>query len=173
VNPGMGMPVHSRVQSMAGMSMWGAGSAYDGGGGGMNYAQPPLGMSPAMGMGMGMGMGMPQAPGMYGNPFDSPASEHASLRPPTFFPVDNGMMVTGAPRNSIMSGLGGGMGQQGRMSTYSLVTTANPLVGGGGGVGGGAGGGMGLVPNGDPRPSDEEILSVLRRYLAQQDLMSV
>jgi chitin synthase len=142
-----GLLAQSRVPSMAGMSMWGGGSVYDGG---MGYNQP-------------MNMPPPHA-GMYGNPFDSPASEHASLRPHTLFPPSGLGMGMGAPRNSVMSGLGGYGMPQTRMSSYSLATTANPL---------GGGPPLPLIPNGDPKPSDEEVMSVLQRYLAQQDLMSV
>jgi chitin synthase len=72
----------------------------------------------------------------------------------------------GAPRNTVMSNLagmanGGGMPNP-RMSTFSLATTANPLQGS-----------VPLEPSEDPSPEDGEVLSVLRRYLAQQDLMSV
>ena len=49
-----------------------------------------------------------------------------------------------------------------RMSTFSLATTANPLQTS-----------APLEPSEDPSPEDGEVLSVLRRYLAQQDLMSV
>jgi hypothetical protein len=49
-----------------------------------------------------------------------------------------------------------------RMSSYSLATTANPLQAA-----------IPLQPSEDAEPSDAEVLGVLRRYLAQQDLMSV
>ena len=134
----------SRVQSMAGMSMWGSGSNYD------------------------PGMIRPMMTGPYhhgGQSFDSPMSEHMSLRPPTLYPpyVHPAMMGLGAPMNS-MSGLAGygNLDVQDRMSTFSLATTANPLASA-----------APLMPNGDPNPSDEEVLSVLRRYLASEDLMSV
>jgi chitin synthase len=66
----------------------------------------------------------------------------------------------GAPRNTVMSGLAGMANP--RMSSYSLATTANPLQAA-----------IPLEPTDDPEPSDTEVLGVLRRYLAQQDLMSV
>lgn len=125
------------------------------------------------------------------NPFDSPGapgSEIGSLRPPTFYPpyassplgmnmgmplmppqpphpgMGGGMMGMGAPRNTVFSNLGGMAAPPGlptRMSTFSLATTANPL------------GAAPLLPNETANPGDEEVLSVLRRYLASQDLMSV
>jgi hypothetical protein len=60
-----------------------------------------------------------------------------------------------------MAGPGPGMPNP-RMSTFSLATTANPL--------------QNVAPpepSDDPEPSDAEVLTVLRKYLAQQDLMSV
>jgi chitin synthase len=106
----------------------------------------------------------PQQPGM--NPFDSPQSERGhSFYPPQQQPHHPGM---GAPRNTVMSNLAGMAGPTGggmpnpRMSTFSLATTANPLQAS-----------APLEPNDDPAPEDGEVLSVLRRYLAQQDLMSV
>ncbi len=139
---GLGAP-HSRVQSMAGMSMWGTGSNYDPG----QAFIPPKMPSP-------------------GNPFDSPMSEHASLRPPTFcspYPQP-GLLGMGAPRNTVMSALGGygNVGVQNRMSTYSLATTANPL-----------GNAAPPAPSENSNPSDEEVTGILRRYLTSQDLMSV
>jgi len=61
-----------------------------------------------------------------------------------------------------MAGPAGGGMPNPRMSTFSLATTANPL--------------QNVAPpepSDDPEPSDGEVLAVLRRYLAQQDLMSV
>ncbi|KAF8748537.1 DEK C terminal domain [Rhizoctonia solani] len=58
-------------------------------------------------------------------------------------------------------GLGGGLGTGtgGRpMSTFSMATTVNPLAGG---------------PSQSTNPSDEELLTVLKHYLASQDLFSV
>ena len=128
---------------MAGMSMWGAGSNYDGG-----YMHPMM-----------TGQGV--------NPFDSPGSDQSSLRPPTFYPPyaqPPSMLGMGAPRNSILSNMGGygNMPVQNRMSTFSLATTANPFAGG-----------PALMPSPNPNPSEEEVLGVLRRYLASQDLMTV
>lgn len=75
-----------------------------------------------------------------------------------------------APRNSVMTNLGGmGMGQQARMSSYSLATSANPFASN---MNLGAGAGE-LSVNENAEVADEEVLAVLRRYLAQQDLMSV
>lgn len=149
----------SRVQSMAGLSMWGDGSVVNGGQQ-MPYLQPMMtGSNP-------------------GNPFGSPApSEHASVqgsfRPPNLYPpyaqpafpmMGMGM---GAPRGSMMSlGLGpyGNVGGavDPRMSSYSLATTANPLTSA-----------PPLVPSEDPNPGDDQVALVLRRYLAAQDLMRV
>ena len=68
-----------------------------------------------------------------------------------------------APRNSSMSlGMPQFPPAQTRMSSFSLATTANPL-----------GSGAPPVPSSNPSPSDDEVLGVLRRYLASQDLMSV
>lgn len=143
---GKGLGPNNRIQSMAGMSMWGAGSNYDPGPG---YLQP-----------------MMTGPPNGRNPFDSPMSDHMSLRPPTFYPpyAQPTMMGMGAPMSSIMTGLGGygNLDVQNRMSSFSLATTANPLASG-----------PPPIPSSDPSPSDDEVLSVLRRYLASQDLMSV
>lgn len=139
---GAGGP-HSIVQSMAGMSMWGAGSNYDPG-----FIQPMM-TGPA-----------------YRNSFDSPMSELASLRPPTFYPpyAQLNLMGMGAPMNSVMTGLGGygNLALQNRMSIFSLATTANPLCSA-----------PPPVPSSDPNPNDNEVMGVLRRYLSSQDLMSV
>ena len=132
----------SRVQSMAGLSMWGSGSNYD------------------------PGLIQPMLTGPIRNPFESPRSEHASFRAPTFYPpYAQPMLGMGAPRNSVMSGLGsfGNLGGlPNRMSTFSLATTANPR-------------GVGPPPtrDDDPNPSDDHILDVLRRYLSLQDLMTM
>lgn len=179
-----------RVHSMAGLSMWGPGSNYGGPGGHDPNAQQAGFMHPMM------------TGQSHNNPFDSPGSEMGSMRAPTFYPPyassplsmgmgmgmpmmspqqypqqpHPGMMGMGAPRNTVLSNLGG-MAAQGapglptRMSTFSLATTANPL-GGGGGLGG-VGGGAPLVPNESSSPGDEEVVGVLKRYLASQDLMSV
>ncbi|ORY23277.1 chitin synthase-domain-containing protein [Naematelia encephala] len=166
----------SRLPSMAGMSMWGDGSVYGGPAGQAPnpFNQPPPGFmqppylqpmhtGPSMGM---MGMGMPM------NPFGSLASrsDAGSLRPPTFYPPYPGpgqsqMMGMGAPRGSVMTNLGGPVGPQQRDSSYSLAMSGA----------GAPGGGESLVPVPSEKsdPSDEEILGVLRRFLASQDLMTV
>lgn len=175
----------SRVQSMAGMSMWG------GGGPGSQYGPAGPGSEMMMGMPMGghpgmmqhspgyfphmmpnMGMGMGPMP--HHNPFDSPGgagSDRGSVHPQQMYPPYAspgmmpspvpGMMGMGAPRNTVMSGLGGMAGNRG-MSTYSLATTANPLMQS-----------APPQPSENPDPSDDEIMMVLRRYLSSQDLMSV
>ena len=130
---------------MAGMSMWGTGSNYEPGPG---YLQPMM-------------------TGRSGNPFDSPMSEHMSMRAPTYYmPYPQpSMLGMGAPRNTIMSGLGGygTLDPQNRMSSaYSLASTANPL-----------GTGPKPITNDNPNPTDVEVLTTLRQYLASQDLMSV
>lgn len=83
--------------------------------------------------------------------------------------------MPGAPRNTMMSGMnmygpgpgsvaGSGFGPgipQPRMSTLSFGTAAanpNPFAGG---------------PDSNANPSDEELLQVLKGYLATQDLMQV
>ena len=138
---GLGAP-RSRIQSMAGLSMWGSGSNYD------------------------PGLIQPMMTGPIRNPFESPISEHASPRAPSFYPpYAQPMPGMGVPRNSVMSGLGsfGNLGGvQNRMSTFSLATTASPI-------------GLGPPPARDdnPNPSDEHLLAVLRRYLSLQDLMTV
>jgi chitin synthase len=169
-------------QSMAGLSMWGGGSQYGPAGPGSEMYQMhphqqmhPQMMSPgyfnphAQFAHPGMGMGM--------NPFDSPlaGSEHGSVRAPSFYPPypqgqQGGHPGMGAPRNTVMSNLAGMAGPTGggggmpnpRMSTFSLATTANPLQQA-----------APLEPSDDASPEDGEVLAVLRRYLAQQDLMSV
>ncbi|KAK7037679.1 hypothetical protein VNI00_010904 [Paramarasmius palmivorus] len=50
---------------------------------------------------------------------------------------------------------------QQRMSTFSLATTVNPFAGGP------------STPSSNPNPSDEELFTALRQYLATQDLMTV
>ena len=150
---------------MAGMSLWGPGSEV-----GDQAPFPPQQsfMNPMM----------PGTPGGYGNPFATPApSEFTQLRSPTMFgpygqsPLGGPLGGGVAPRNSFMSGLGGyglgGMNDQNRMSSFSLATTANPFGGGA------AAAGPPLVPNENSNPGDDEVLGVLRRYLATQDLMTV
>jgi chitin synthase len=173
-NPNLRLGQAQRVQSMAGMSMWGPGS---------EYGDPNMAMQMQMG-GMGMqppapfmhpmmtGMSSPSLP--YNNPFASPSAPPSDygLRPPTMF----GPYAGAAPRNSVMTNLGGmGMpqGPQARMSSYSVATSGNPFasntnLAGAGGAAGGA-----LSVNENSEVGDEEVLAVLRRYLAQQDLMSV
>lgn len=73
-----------------------------------------------------------------------------------------GVPIPSGPRNTVMSmytpGLGGGMNQpMGRMSTFSMATAANPFAN----------------PSESTDPTNEELLDVLRHYLATQDLMSV
>lgn len=146
---------------MAGLSMWGGGSQYDSPQ--AQFIHPQMtGMS---------------TPGMPINPFDSPMTMplDVSGRQSGYYPqypsVPGMGMGMGAPRGSVMTNLGGyGMmptppqGQAGMprgVSTYSLATTANHP----------------LAPppqvNQGSSPEDEEVVGVLRRYLATQDLMSV
>lgn len=73
-------------------------------------------------------------------------------------PQQPGMLGMGAPRNTVMPGLAGQRG----VSSYSLATTANPLMPS-----------APPQPSDNPSPSDDEVLGVLRRYLGSQDLMSV
>ena len=174
-------PQH-RVQSMAGMSMWGPGSDYGGGAG----AQMPMGqqhpsmmpfLNPMM-TGMSHSSMAPQNP--YGYTYASPVPSDYGMRPHTMFgPYAN----NAAPRNSVMTNLGQyalGGDSQNRMSSYSLATSlpaggaSNPFAGGTPGVGVDAGvNSEPLVSSDKEDPTDEEVLGVLKRYLAQQDLMSV
>jgi chitin synthase len=175
-SPYLSAPQPDPRQSMTGLSMWGGGSQY--GPPGPGSEMYPMQMQMPMQMqSTGGGYFNPHAsfahPQMQMNPFDSPhsGSDRGSMRgsfyPP--YPPQQGMHPgMGAPRNTVMSNLagmagpgGGGMPNQ-RMSTYSLATTANPLQHAGP-----------VEPSEEAEPSDEEVLSVLRRYLAQQDLMSV
>lgn len=169
-----------RVQSMAGLSMWGGGSVYD-------SPQPPGFMNPQMtGMSGGspmmnpMGMGIHPQAQMSTNPFDSPITlpvDASGGRQSGFYPsypAVPGMMGMGAPRGSVMTNLGGygmmnqGQGAQGGggmprgVSTYSLATTTanHPLA-------------PPLQVNSAKEVDDDEVVGVLRRYLATQDLMSV
>ncbi|WVF66498.1 hypothetical protein IAT40_001238 [Kwoniella sp. CBS 6097] len=190
-NPSMrnaqAMNPNNRVASMAGMSMWGHGSVYDGqaGQGMLNpmftggsihspqsdagsmrpstfYPPQPYGNygSPMMGMGMPMGPMGPMGP-MPGHmsPMNMMSPMHTGQQ------GGPGVGGMGAPRNTVMSGLGG-MGQS-RMSSYSLATTANPL-----------GGGerdklAGLSVNEATEVEDEVVLEKLRAWLGKQDLMTV
>ena len=111
------------------------------------------------------------APNPYGYGYASPLPSDYGLRPPTMFgPYGS----NAAPRNSVMTNLGQYADPQNRMSSYSLATSApvNPFAGG---TPGAASGGVSepLVSSEEESPTDEEVLSVLKRYLAQQDLMSV
>ena len=172
--PGPGRPgMPDPRQSMAGLSMWGGGSQYgpSGPGSEMYQMHPQMQMQMQQQQMMSPGYFNPHAPfqpGQQMNPFDSPhsGSEHGSVRGHSFYPPQQGMHPgMGAPRNTVMSNLAGmasgGMPNP-RMSTFSLATTANPLQNS-----------VPLEPSDDPSPEDGEVLSVLRRYLAQQDLMSV
>ena len=164
-----------RVQSMAGLSMWGGGSVYD-----VPQNQPQPGfMHPQMTGMSGSPMMQPMQMGMPMNPFDSPMMAPVSDggRQSGFYPqypAVPGMMGMGAPRGSVMTNLGGYgmMGQGGPgggapgmprgVSAYSLATTTQNHP---------------LAPppqvNQASSPEDEEVVGVLRRYLATQDLMSV
>ena len=134
----------SRVQSMAGLSMWGPGSVM-----GDAPSHPAPFLTPMM-------TGMSGGSQGYANPFAPPASDYGLHPPPAF--TNNGML-SNVPRNSMMSM--GGMAQN-RMSSYSLATTANPFMSA-----------PALTPDESPNPPDEKVLGTLRRYLAQQDLMTV
>lgn len=75
-----------------------------------------------------------------------------------------------------MTNLGAYGMEQNRMSSYSLATSAapqNPFAGGTPGTPGVTGVGEPLIPDDKEDPTDEEVVAVLKRYLAQQDLMSV
>ena len=200
-----------RVQSMAGMSMWGPGSEMGdpamggGGGGGMMYPQQPFGYGGQPPPFMYPMMTGQSGGGGYGSPFASPAPSDYALRPPTMFgqqPGGQGPYGGGAPRNSVMSGLGGYAGSQpgqpqpsrgppSRLSSYSLATQGYPdgqqhpgqtgsvVLGANMSEAGagerGQGEGQGEPPEVDERenPSDQEIVDTLTQYLASQDLMRV
>ncbi|CAE6439835.1 unnamed protein product, partial [Rhizoctonia solani] len=134
-----------------------AGSDYGGHGGAGSMNMGMMGMNPYM-------MGSIGSMGMVNNPYAAST------------------MGGGVPRNSVMTnmnmfgggleaqqtgntglglGLGGGTGTGtgGRpMSTFSMATSVNPLAGG---------------PSQSTNPTDEELLAVLKHYLASQDLFSV
>ncbi|QRW16570.1 chitin synthase [Rhizoctonia solani] len=154
------MPQFSGMGGMGGMGVnmpWmgsQAGSDYGGHGAAGSMNMGMMGMNPYM-------MGSMGSMGMVNNPYAAST-------------------MGGVPRNSVMTnlnmfgggleaqqtgntglGLGGGLGTGtgGRpMSTFSMATTVNPLAGG---------------PSQSTNPSDEELLTVLKHYLASQDLFSV
>nr|XP_019048130.1 chitin synthase [Kwoniella bestiolae CBS 10118]OCF27060.1 chitin synthase [Kwoniella bestiolae CBS 10118] len=170
-NPSLraGFNPRDRVQSMAGMSMWGNGSNYD-----MNNGQ---GLNPMFTGGSFMDNGS-----MRGSTFYPPPSQQfgSPMMNPLMMGMNMGMNPMGmpghmspmnAPRNTVMSGLGGmGGNNQSRMSSYSLATTANLL---------GAGGerdklaGLSIDERSEGEVADEEVLEKLRGWLGKQDLMNV
>ncbi|WWC97629.1 hypothetical protein V866_004513 [Kwoniella sp. B9012] len=193
-NPSLraGFQPRDRVQSMAGMSMWGNGSNYDVHG----HGGPPGGLNPMFTGGSFMDNGSmrgstfyppPPQPQQYGSPMMNPMMMpfnpmgmpgHMSPMNGMMSPVPTGphqgqgMMGMGAPRNTIMSGLGGMAGgqiNQSRMSSYSLATTANPL-------GGGEKdklAGLTIDERSAEEIDDEVVLEKLRAWLSKQDLMNV
>ncbi|KAG8739227.1 hypothetical protein FRC10_005858 [Ceratobasidium sp. 414] len=179
--------------------MTGAGSMHGHGGPGLGSqsSHPNLQAQHLMpqfsGVGMGMGMGMPfmgsQAGSEFGGHGGGGGSMHMGMMGVNPYMMGSmgsmGMVnnpyaastMGGVPRNSVMtnlnmfggsadghltgnSGLGAGLGAGGGrpMSTFSMATTVNPLGGG---------------PSQSTNPSDEELLVVLRHYLASQDLFTV
>ncbi|TYJ51675.1 hypothetical protein B9479_007746 [Cryptococcus floricola] len=160
---GAGKDGRGRVQSMAGMSMWGPASVYDAPqqgfmnpmmtGGSFHSQGPPSFYPPgAMGPGsmygspmmmpmggMGMGMGMPMGAQHTGGSMS----------------MSQGMGAGGAPRNTMMP-------SQSRMSSFTL-----------GGGGENANNLAGMKVNEASLVGDEEVLEVLREWLGKQDLMSV
>ncbi|KAG8786852.1 hypothetical protein FRC12_016164 [Ceratobasidium sp. 428] len=147
------MPQFSGMGMGMGMPFMGsqAGSDYGGHGGGGSMHMGMMGMNPYM-------MGSMGSMGMVNNPYAAST-------------------MGGVPRNSVMtnlnmfggsgdghatgnSGLGAEFGALGGrpMSTFSMATTVNPLGGG---------------PSQSTNPTDEELLAVLRHYLASQDLFTV
>jgi len=162
------------------------------------YLMPQFsGVGMGMGMGMGMNMGMPFMGSQAGSEYGGHAgggSVHTGMMGMNPYMMGSmgsmGMVnnpyaastLGGVPRNSVMTnlnmfggsadehgmnsgglgfGLGGGTGagNSGRpLSTFSMATTVNPLGGG---------------PSQSTNPSDEELLAVLRHYLASQDLFTV
>ncbi|QRW02326.1 chitin synthase [Ceratobasidium sp. AG-Ba] len=127
------------------------------------------------GMGMGMGMGMPfmgsQAGSDYGgagggsmhmgmmgmNPYMMGSMSSMGMMNNPYAASTMGSADAHATGNS---GLGAELGAGGGrpLSTFSMATTVNPLASG---------------PSQSTNPTDEELLAVLRHYLASQDLFTV
>ncbi|KAG8825644.1 hypothetical protein FRC19_010848 [Serendipita sp. 401] len=142
---------HSRMGSMAGMSMG------------------PMGMPGATGFGMMGGPGEFGSFGYAGSGYGGSAyggtgapgaPRNSVMTNLNMFGGSGGGAMGSAPPSSFPSMGTGGFGQQQRpMSTFSMATSINPL--------------MNSAPSLNPNPSDEELLSVLRLYLSTQDLMTV
>ncbi len=133
---------------MAGLSQWGAGSAY--GGGPVPIHNPFMAATPA------------------GSDYGGMANNYMGVNNPYM------MGVAGPPRNSVMTGLndynGGNMQQQPQrpqtlarpISTFSFATTANPFS-------------NNATPpaNQSEDPTDDEIVQMVSDYLSTRDLMTV
>ncbi|KAL0070282.1 hypothetical protein AAF712_002774 [Marasmius tenuissimus] len=143
------------------MSQYGGGpfmGGYGGGGSvhGSDYGAPALPMMPQM-------MPYQNTGSMYGMMPPGP------MNPQSMMLGNFGMMPTGGSFGGSQSGhsMTGGFAPpampaaQQRMSTFSLATTVNPFAGGP------------STPSSNSNPSDDELFTALRQYLATQDLMTV
>ena len=123
---------------------------------GSDYGGPALPMIPQM-------MPYQNTGSMYGMMPTGP------MNPQSMMLGNFGMMPTGGSFGGSQSGhsMTGGFAPpampaaQQRMSTFSLATTVNPFAGGP------------STPSTNANPSDDELFTALRQYLATQDLMTV
>lgn len=155
-------PQVERVQSMAGMSMWGSGSVYD------PYKQAMGG--PGFLHPMMTGNSLASRATFYPPQTQYPMSMYGSpMMMPMGMPM-MGLQYTGnasiaggaaGPRGTMMTM---GMGDQSRMSSFSM---------GGPVAESGAGRLAGLSINEEKEVQDEEVLDKLKTWLSKQDLMSV
>ncbi len=147
-----------RYRSMAGLSQWGAGSQYGGGGGIGAIHNPFLGGTPG-----GSAYGAPDAPmasqthlnnpyGMMGNPRNTMMPMMSDFNGSNPF-MGSGMQQAPAGRPQTLNP---------RISTFSFATTANPFAGA-----------APPAPSSDPDPSDDDIVRMVSDYLATKDLMTV
>ncbi|KAI3614821.1 chitin synthase 6 [Moniliophthora roreri] len=136
------------------MSQYGGGPFMGGG-----YAGSMHGGSDYGGGGGAMPMGMPMMP------YQNTGSMYGMM-PPMMMGTGNFMGSFGGSQTASMTGgfappqMPAVQPQQ-RMSTFSMATTTNPFAGGP------------STPSSNPNPSDEELFTALRQYLATQDLMTV
>jgi chitin synthase len=131
-----------------------AGSDYGGNGGGGSMHMGMMGMNPYM-------MGSMGSMGMVNNPYAASTlggvPRNSVMTNLNMFSGGVGAHVTG--NSGFELGMGGGTANSARpMSTFSMATTVNPLAGG---------------PSQSTNPTDEELLTVLKHYLASQDLFTV
>ncbi|GJJ06868.1 hypothetical protein Clacol_001064 [Clathrus columnatus] len=128
-------------------------SQYAGGGAPIGVPPPRLGTPQLTGMPF---MPMGGGPGsiMGGSEFGG-VPQMAFTGTPSIY----GVPMPSGPRNTVMSMYTPGVNPptMGRMSTFSMATSLNPF----------------LNPSQSTDPTEEELLGVLRHYLATQDLMTV